>query len=168
KPFLGKVKEITPDGIVFSWGGDDVLLQPGEMARLADGDVKTMPGLDEPKLSDEELARRMAEARETRQVGEHGWFIGTEELDRLEEEHDRMLAEVEVGMKYDAGSQRALLQINEIPEDSLVAQRGFEKGDVLLSINGEPISSKYAAIQYFRQNSNSTKFNVEIERRGTR
>ncbi len=166
-PFHGAVKAITFDGVVFEWGGEEVLLRPGELAR-PETPAKTMPGLDDPKMSEDELARRIAKAKVSRPIGEHGWYLGTDELDRLEEKHEELLAEVGVGMTYSRSEGRPLLQLNKIPSDSPVAERGFEEGDIVLSINDEPISSKYAAIQYFRQNPKTTKFNVEIERRGSR
>lgn len=167
-PFFGSVKAITIDGVVFSWGGEDVTLRPGEMERVPSSEPKLMPGLDDPKLSEDELARRIAAAKVSRKVGEHEWYIGTDELDRLEEQNEQLLSEVGVGMTYNRAEGRPLLQINKIPESSLASERGFEEGDIVLSINDEPVSSKYAAVQYFRQNSNLTKFNVQIERRGTR
>lgn len=166
-PFFGKVKDITAQGVLFSWGGDDILLPPDEYQK---GDVvpRMLPSLEDEVATDEELARRAAEVRETQKLGDHGWAIGTEELNRLQEHHEELLDEVGVGMSYSREAGRPLLKLNRIPEDSLAAERGFEEGDVLHAINGEPISSKYAAVQYVRQNSHRSEFVVEIERRGTR
>lgn len=168
-PFFGKLARVTKDGVAFSWGGEDVLLRTGEFDRIESmAEPKLMPGLDDPGLSDDEIARRIAEAKVSRQVGEHGWFIGTDELATLDEQHETLMAEIGVGMTFSRKEKRPLLQLNKIPEGSLAAERGFEEGDIILSINDEPISSKYAAIQYFKQHPGHAKFNVEIERRGTR
>ncbi len=172
-PFLGKVLEITPKGVRVSWGGrDDIYVVPDQFDRAGTPAPRTMPGLDNDPASDAEIASHREKNRASRKIKDHAWFIGSDEMTKLESEHEEILKEVGIGVTmtrdHDANEPRAVLKLTKVPSDSLVAERGFEVGDILHSINGEPISSKFAAIQYFKQHKNVSTFNVEIERRGTR
>ncbi|MBI4879738.1 MAG: hypothetical protein HY812_08785 [Planctomycetes bacterium] len=168
-PFLGKVKEIQAAGVVFSWGGTDITLGTPQLPRTTVGTARKMDDLsgDDPaaEAAREELREQM---RQSRQVHEHSWFIGTEERDRVAAEYETMLEQIGIGADWHESEQRMLMKLTKIPEDSLAAARGFQVGDVVHSINGERISSKNAAVQYFRQHADVSTFNVEIERRGTR
>lgn len=170
-PFLGKVLEITPKGVRVSWGGkDDVFVVPDQLDRTGTQAPRTMPGLGDNPASEAEIASHREQIRASRQIKDHSWFIGSDELEQIQNEHEEILKDVGIGVTMSREDQqpRPLLKLTKVPSESLVAERGFEVGDILHSINGEPISSKFAAIQYFKQHQNLSTFNIEIERRGSR
>ncbi len=169
EPFLGKVKDIQAAGVVFSWGGADVTVCTPQLPRTADGAARTFEdALGDDPASEALRAELREKMRQSRQIHEHSWFIGTEERDRVAAEYETMLEQIGIGHDWYESEQRMLIKLTKIPEDSLAAARGFQVGDVIHSINGERISSKNAAVQYFRQHPDISTFNVEIERRGTR
>lgn len=165
-PYEGKVLAITTEGVRFSWGGKEVLVVPPALDR-SNIEPRKLPGLGE-EIDEEDAVRRAAERAASRPLGPNGWFIGTEELARIREQADELLAQIGVGVTYDRKLRRSLLKLTRVPEDSLVHERGFREGDTILSINGEPVSSKFSIVNYFKQHPDLSTVRVEIERRGQR
>jgi hypothetical protein len=171
-PFFGKLVEVRLDGAIFSWGGEDVLVAPREMARDV-APVREYAGVDgatptAPAETAEAREERAALARESKALGEHDWYIGTDELERIARDADALLAEINFGSTYVASEKRTRITLKEVPEGSLAFQRGFRERDILKRINGEEISSTAYISDFVKRNPNVRIFTLELERLGTR
>lgn len=172
-PFSAKIVEILESGVKFSWGGEEKLV-PMRMVKDTlegvPGAVQTLPGLDGKPTGGGTLAPSMSaeEKKETRQLGENSWFIGTDELERVEREHDAMLDEIKIKSEYSARDKRTYIKLTKVPEGSLAKQRGFLEDDVLRRINGEEITSKMFVVNFVKEHPGVSTFTLELERRGTR
>jgi PDZ domain len=59
------------------------------------------------------------------------------------------------------------VKISKVKPNSYLARRGAKKGDILVSINGVPVSSREGVINYIRKNGESqTQFTVKLIRNG--
>jgi type II secretory pathway component PulC len=58
------------------------------------------------------------------------------------------------------------LKVDKVPPGSLLAQHGVQDGDVLISVDGVPMSTKSEVVDYAKRNQNRSNFNVVIQRRG--
>jgi S1-C subfamily serine protease len=104
----------------------------------------------------------LAEAREVRPGN---WEIPTSEKDHITQNAREILDSVGVE-DYNEGSIQGL-KITSLPGDSLPAQRGFQEGDVVKSVNGQPISSQSDLINYAKKMGDRlTVVRVEYYRQG--
>jgi C-terminal processing protease CtpA/Prc len=118
-------------------------------------------GSGEPALTDEE-------ARLSRPLDKNGWFIGTDERDRIIAEQEQLSEGIGVGPAYNQRERRMYVKITKLPEGSLAEERGFQVDDVLRQINGNDIVSKSALVRFIQKNPDLTHYSIEIERRGVR
>ncbi len=59
------------------------------------------------------------------------------------------------------------IQVSDIAPGSIVSRHGLEAGDIVKSINGDPVSSTQEAISYVKTNSETTRhWEVVVERQG--
>ena len=58
------------------------------------------------------------------------------------------------------------LQLQEVPEGSLPAQRGFSSGDIIQSINGVRVINIHAVRTYVREHPNEASYTVVVLRQG--
>ena len=72
------------------------------------------------------------------------------------------------GTQVDLPDGSTAYQITSIQPDSVIAQGGFQPGDVLISVNGRPVSSPQDGVRLYNEFRNETRFVVEIERNGNR
>lgn len=178
-PFNSKVVAIAQDGVEFEWGGERVKVMPPTLSQDV-GAARTLPGLDDgdPSAAGADATgggaavdtRRTnpAALAESKAINENDWYIGTDELARLEKEGKELLDEVELATTMVKSEKRMRLQMKKVPEGSLAHQRGFRDGDILRTINGEDMSNKSNIVKYFEANSRQSKFSIEIERLGTK
>ena len=62
---------------------------------------------------------------------------------------------------------RAGLRVAEVKPGSIAAQHGAQSGDVIISINGHPVSSEQEAIKFVKNNSETTTvWQVVVENLG--
>lgn len=176
-PFSAKVVAVLNEGVEFEWGGERVIVSPPLMAPI-DPDPETMPGLDDAEAVDvtgggagtdvaPQRAPRVPQA-ETTAVNDNDWYIGTDEMARIEKEGESLLNEIELSITTPKNDKRPRLQMKVVPEGTLAHQRGFRSGDFLRTINGEDMSQKSSIVDYIKRNPKQSVFSVEIERLGTR
>lgn len=173
-PFFGKVVGIAGDGVHFQWGPEVEVLETPKMEQAAVGGLGLMGGIgpDGKPIPGEQLEAKKPEApkqRESYRINEDAWFIGADEVERIQADSEALIAEIGVKNKYvpDAeGKGRIRLVIDAVPEGSLAYQRGFREGDVLRTVNGELIQSKASVVSYFERNPTAKSFTIEIERLG--
>jgi len=175
-PFFGKVMGITGDGVRFQWGEEEITLETPKMPDDpgADG-LGVMGGIGpdgEPIPGSQLQAKKPEEPkqRESYKINEHAWFIGADELERIESSHEDLVAEIGVKNMYIPGTNgekgRLRLVVDKVPEGSLAYQRGFREGDILRTVDGETIQSKASVVSYFKRNTTKEAFTIEIERLG--
>jgi type II secretory pathway component PulC len=58
------------------------------------------------------------------------------------------------------------LRVDTVPPDSVLARHGVQNGDVLVSVNGVPMSTKSEIVDYVKRNKTMSVFEVAIQRRG--
>jgi hypothetical protein len=58
------------------------------------------------------------------------------------------------------------LRVDKVPPNSVLAQHGVQDGDVLISVDGLPMSTKSEVVDYAKKNKNKPAFDVTILRRG--
>lgn len=177
-PYDGKVVRIDPSGVVFHWQGEEVLVNTARMPEAAGAGVRTMPGIDEngnvvpgttvDRGSPEERQAAAELVRESHAMGEHGWFIGTDERDEIIENHEKLLAEIKVTnyVDRDGKSQQLRLRLDKVPEESFAYRHGLREGDVLQLINGEKILALRGIPDFVKRNPSVSTYQIEIKRDG--
>jgi membrane-associated protease RseP (regulator of RpoE activity) len=83
----------------------------------------------------------------------------------LEREGENVLQGVVFSTTETAGGGKAL-RIDTVPAGSLLAQHGVQSGDVLISVDGVPMSTKSEVVAYAKRNKNKPVFDVVFQRRG--
>jgi S1-C subfamily serine protease len=97
------------------------------------------------------------------------WMIPNDEAERVAESAREILDQVELESYTDPSGRPAGIQIQHVEDDSIVLQRGFESGDIIQRVNGQPINSKSELIDWVSKNHEKYRnFRVELQRRGQR
>ncbi len=168
EPGFGEVLRIDPDAVVFSWGGEEVTLRP------AVGGSHLAEKKEEKDAASSNLSDREQEA-----LAKYRGSDDTVELKELGKDHFLIGRNVQSrfgNQQFDLGSMVRASNQKRGKGDSEVVIRtvrpevsrtyGVQGGDVLISINGTPVSSKSQAINYVRQNPDEPKYEVVIQRLG--
>jgi len=58
------------------------------------------------------------------------------------------------------------LRVDKVPPGSLLAQHGVQDGDILVSVNGQPMSTKSEVVDYVKSHKTTYLFEVVIQRQG--
>jgi S1-C subfamily serine protease len=66
----------------------------------------------------------------------------------------------------DAAKGGKALRVDKVPPGSLLAQHGVQDGDVLVSVNGQAMSTKSEVVDYVKSHKSTYLFEVVIQRRG--
>lgn len=166
-PFEGKVLAVTPDVVRFSWGGEEHELCPEktEFLEPPEGGVRKMSldGKSQDAEPDPDLPRGEA-AKESRALNEHDWFIGSEERDRIIKDQEKLKKEFDLSFTFHKG--QPLMTLTNVPAGSLAAQRGFQKGDIIRSIDGKPVRNKNALVRHLNSSPDQSRYDVVLERNG--
>lgn len=187
-PFNAEVLDVTPEGVRFRWGAEEVLVTPPRM--VANSPVDLLPtgeegdggangggaeasgtdGSTEPKADDSKVEpeTKPANVVDSQKLGENEWYIGTDDLARVDKEGESILEQVELGSRFVKADGRTRIVLSKVPDDSLFAQRGFKTDDILRKIDGQEMSSRSAIVNYFKANATRKQYDVEIERLGER
>jgi hypothetical protein len=166
------VKDIRSDGVEFAFTRDD---QENELVKVPrNADVMVI--VDGEGNLRHPVARRVfptaapdtnAWPDTTRRLAVDIYEIGSTELDAFGNDYARILTEDVRTESYFKDGRRAGLKIVDVKAGSLAAQHGAQSGDVIISINGHPVSSEHEAIKYVKANSNNTTvWQVVIENLG--
>jgi len=103
-------------------------------------------------------------ATEAREVRPGTWEIPTSERDHIQQNAREILDQIGVE-DYSEGSIQGL-KLSSLPGDSLPAQRGFQEGDIIKSVNGTPITSQSDLINYSKKMEKIAVVRVEYYRQG--
>lgn len=74
----------------------------------------------------------------------------------FEQNYDDILSGIETETYRDPQTgERAGVRIRSVPAGGIASRHGVQDGDILISINGTPVSSEQEGIQYVRENSDN-------------
>jgi hypothetical protein len=152
--------------------GEDVTL---EAKRTAPATFETTSGEGKPDVPDTIGAEKKEKA--TKESGplvsaieerENFWNVPKEEVDYWDEFGESVAEDVAVLPVTDPETKKAVgIQVKTIAKGSIVARRGVKQGDILKSINGQPVGSRQEAVNYFKgPGKGLTRYKVVIERNG--
>jgi hypothetical protein len=83
----------------------------------------------------------------------------------LDREGETVLQGVIWSTTEDKDGKKAL-RVDKVPPNSVLAQHGLQDGDVLVSVNGQAMSSKSEVVDYVKSHKSTYLFEVVIQRRG--
>ncbi|MBK7878062.1 MAG: PDZ domain-containing protein [Planctomycetes bacterium] len=168
------VEAITAEGVTFAF--QDVS-RDKEMLGPAEFDAKTVvvqvdeSGVMLPKIANP-IPRGASPAwnpERTSPIGTNAYKIGTEDAKEFEKDWDRIFAQdlrherhkdPRTG-KYDG------IEIKSVTPGSIAERHGAQSGDVVKSINGQPVTSTAEAINFVKLHKDQyTTWEVVIENRG--
>ncbi len=172
EPYNGRLKTIRADAAVFDWCGDEVEIGP---LRKEDGPKEPIgPESTAKVVVDAKLSESEAEALATHKNSERtvtlpndgGYVIGTKDQSDLAANAENYLREARLTEQKNADGKRELVVGNIRTNSYLGKTYGVQTGDTLISINGEPVSTKAQAYTYVRENQELSKYVVVLRRKG--
>lgn len=168
-----RLDEITGEGAWFAFEGEDrprEKLAPGAFDVVgpvpvgANGPIMPKAGSLIPSVKEQPFS-----LTRTSKIGSNAWQIGTEDAKYFEEHYTEELTrnvrtsrhqDPRTG-KYDG------ITIDSVTAGSAAAAHGAQEGDVIKSINGQPVTSVSEAVQYVKTHSDQTNtWEVVIESKG--
>jgi len=167
------VLNILPDGVEFSFSDEQrpsevvalsIRSQAGDLIkRLGPGDKlvrRTLVGSGSSK-SAAEGAPLLTERRNGQ------YFIGSDDAKQFADSYQQILSsDVKTKTRYVDGK-RSGVELTEVREGSIAARHGAQSGDVVISINGNPVNSQQEAIAFAKNNSERySVWEVEVLRLG--
>lgn len=107
---------------------------------------------------------------QTEELGNNVFLLGTEDLEYFGKNYAAILTnEVQTATYYDENGKRAGIEIKSIASGSVASRHGAQAGDVLISINGQAVSSEHEAINFVKNNQDQySVWEVVVERLGRR
>lgn len=95
------------------------------------------------------------------------FYLGTEDAEAFARDYQSILASDVTTRTYMKDGKRAGVELTEVREGSIAARHGAQSGDVVISINGTPVSSQQEAIAFAKANSEQySVWTVEVLRLG--
>lgn len=168
---------IRDGGVEFSFADEarphEFLMPP---TRIASTLITTVASIDEIKRPKVDLiatidpeAADAADAPPAETQKRFGqYYLGTEDFAEFGRNYQQILSsDVRLETYRDpATDEKAGVKVASIKPGSIVERHGAMEGDVILSINGQAVTSEQEAIQYVRQNSETTTWRVRYVRLG--
>ena len=167
------VYRITSDGVEFSFADDaraHEFLSPS--ARRTSGLIVSVPeGAPLRKRVVKSYIASTADtpedlpARTERRNGQY--YLGTEDAAAFASDYQSILSQDVRTRTFMKDGKRAGVELTEVKEGSIAARHGARSGDVVISINGTPVSSQQEAISFAKANSDRySVWTVEVLRLG--
>ena len=172
-----QVASIRGDGVVFTYTGDDDREVEDQTAMPPDpleGDspliVRLGPG-DEILEPSSELIPQASEdysiewPTNTLEISTNRFRIGTEDSARIGEDYTEILATEIRTRRYrnPATGKYQGFELTSVSPGGVLSQHGAKQGDVVISINGNPVNSVNEAISFAKQNQDLYKtWNVVV------
>lgn len=101
--------------------------------------------------------------------GEARYAISEKDLKALENQKLRLLSEVFMQPAYDANGDPLGIKLDFVADDPLAKSYGIQHGDILETINGDPVTNSYQAENIYNNISSKTRrVQVGINRNGNR
>ncbi len=161
--YNGKVLRIGLQEVVFQWGETEVTLTP---SLGSEGGGQT---LDQFKVapSIDPTAGVQKAPDDSVEVAPGHWIIGTKDISRMKHDPQAFMSEeLNVHSVTGVSSGRTELEVSEVKAGSLAAQYGVKTGDKIISVNGFPMSSVSAAINWAKANPDLPMYVIAYEHAG--
>lgn len=96
------------------------------------------------------------------------YAVGTEDAERIGNDYASIIAQVgQSRHRNPSTGQYDGIEVKTVPPNSIAAAHGVKSGDVIKSINGQPVTSVQEAIQYAKNNSDKyTTWEIVISNKG--
>ncbi len=93
--------------------------------------------------------------------------IPIKDMDYLKNNYNKILNELQTRSYYnrETGKYEGVI-LQNVPEKSLARKYGFVRNDIIISINGHPVTNKGAAVRWAKANPNESSYNVIYLRKG--
>lgn len=165
-PFNGTLKSIAPDKAVFNWCGEDVELHPVKREEVPKDKVAAAPTGKKGTLSAQDEKDLQTVTDKTLNLGNERYLVGTTDQKNISENGDKFLGEIRVAERPGANKKPEVVLGNVRPNSYVARTYGLQAEDVLVSINGTPVTSKSQGYQYVRENPDLPRYDVVIRRSG--
>jgi hypothetical protein len=160
------VLNITADGVEFQWGKDKSQVK---IKRTGPGQrVASLPAGAANSQQKDILGRFQEPPEETTQAAPNHFVLSADDQANFGSNYEALLSSEAKITQITGKDRKTQIKLELKKTDGRLAQFGFESGDVLISINGQPVNSKAQAINYVRNNSNLASYTVVVDRRGQR
>jgi type II secretory pathway component PulC len=169
-----KVEEIRIDEVLFSYqgiAGVGVPMGTGAPSGTGPRLPGAAPGVLSPSpvgapTQPVEIAPGKPLPFTSRTVGPNTWEIDRREVQYIQGNQSKMIDDLRPTPEIDkATNKQTGVRLQNVPADSLAAQRGLQQGDIVKSINGIPVDSMdMAAIG--KKIGKATTVTVQVERKG--
>ena len=163
-PYLGRIIEISEQTVRFQWGDGEEVVTPG-LGR--DGNAPPLKDfvigqVEDPTADYDEAPEETVELEPGR------FLVGTKDIAEMREKGPALLREdVVVRTITPKGTDgRSSIELNKVDPDSIAARYGFASGDRIISVNGFPMQSEAAAMNWYKQNDGLPTYVVVYERKG--
>lgn len=163
-PYNGRVLEIGQQIVRFQWGDDEVELTPG-LGR--DGKARPLSEFS-IAMAEDPTAGYDGPPADSVELGPGRWLLSGKDRNEMADNAEKILREDliirTVPPSQDGG--RSSLQLKKVEPGSLPAKYGFQSGDRLISVNGVPMTSEAAAINWYKANPDLSAYQIVYERAG--
>lgn len=165
------IAAILPEGVWFAFADgvrQQEFIAPSEFRRRLDlASLATTDGETGTGQPAGPRARAQPPAH-TVDLGDGTFLIGTEDAAEWSASYQQYLAEIGTDRHRDPATGKCDgIVLTSVPAGSALAAHGAKEGDVILSINGHPVSSVHEALSWAKQHQDeNTEWVVELERKG--
>lgn len=161
--YNGKVLSIDKQAVTFSWGGEEVTLNP-PLGRDGEGERADLWNVRErPDVLAEFGGARPAE---TQRLSDGSVIIGTNDIDVFRSRGAEIFESIGPRTVTPKNSSDGMVELTNVPEDSIIRSYGFKSGDRIISVNGIPMSSTSQAWNWYEQNPDLPSYHVKYESSG--
>lgn len=169
------LEDIRPDGVVFAFqdsGREKETVGPQEFDARAQIVQVGPDGVVLPSLSSGVIPKGTAppfRPGRTTAIGENKFMLGLEDLREIEQRYPEILSsEVRTDRHRDPKTGRFDgIEIKSLASNSIASAHGAQEGDVVKSINGQPVTSLNEAITYVKNHSGQySTWEVVVESKG--
>jgi len=167
EPYFGALKSIKENTAVFTWQGEEVVLHPTLREEIP-RDQKPVKGAKTAALSDQDDKdlNQHKDAKETIALGNERYLVGSDDRDSMNKNGDKFLEDITIKQRPGADKKPEVVLGGIRPKSTLATNYGVQNDDVVVSINGNAVTSKNQAIQWARENPNLPRYDVVIRRKG--
>jgi len=170
------VSEIRADAVVFTFANADIPDQTIKPSKLRDRPYIVEVGPDGVRAP---IRREIPESSrtlvfaptQTTLVRKGVYQVGSEDSQYIAEHYPEILTrDLEYRTYRDPQTgKRAGIEVRSVRAGSVAARHGAQSGDIIVSVNGHPVTSDHEAIKFAKDNADKfSTWNVEIIRLGRR
>jgi len=156
--YNGKVLSIDKQAVTFSWGDEEVTLNP-PLGREGDGERADEFSVDARRDVLAEVGGKRP--KETRRLDDGSVIIGTNDIEQFKNNGAEIFDSLGVRTVTPKDSSQGMVELTSVPEDSIIKSYGFKSGDQIISVNGIPMSSTSQAWNWYEQNPDQPSYTVK-------